>query len=477
MTDVDLEQIRFSTFEADVESVFGLVPNFFKTGAASPGLIEKLWSFARSAYLDNPLPSLFKERLFVHLSRFCPVRYCIVRHVGFLIGHGRPAGDATAPLHTIEQVISLLRRPTLLEGEALDSVLQRLGATRLLTVPAAETSEEQDIFAAASLIFLEPARAESARRAIAFALGQQNLELLVAFLAFIRTAHYWTLNNPNLAIEADMDGLLRGHEVLAKMLLDDPEASRCEMGLRLSEELKILRGERDDRELLKTTLAVERDRQKLLLDELNHRIKNTLTIVQAVTTQTLRNSDVPLGIRNALDQRLRALARGHDLLITSKWEGARLRDVITQVISSYDQKRAERIHLSGPDVALSPQQALAFSLVVNELATNAIKHGSLSNQTGAVEVNWTSRDDGGGAWLVFTWRETGGPAVTPPQRIGFGTKLIERGLGDDLGGSAKLDYGVTGIVCSIEARLQILAGPAMASLLNSAPENDDQTAS
>ena len=81
----------------EVEVRFGLVPHFFCTATAAPGLIDELWAFAKSAYLDSPLPSLFKERLFVYLSRFCPVRYCIVRHVGFLIGEGRPAGDASAP--------------------------------------------------------------------------------------------------------------------------------------------------------------------------------------------------------------------------------------------------------------------------------------------------------------------------------------------------------------------------------------------
>src|SRR5580658_6678128 len=99
------------TFRDEVADRFGVLPNFFCSAPAAPGLIERLWDFAQSAYLDNPLPSLFKERLFVHLSRFCVVRYCIVRHVGFLIGHGRPAGDPEAPPETVDEVIVLLRRP------------------------------------------------------------------------------------------------------------------------------------------------------------------------------------------------------------------------------------------------------------------------------------------------------------------------------------------------------------------------------
>src|SRR5215510_5969798 len=98
-------------FGKEVADRFGVLPNFFCSAPAAPCPIEELWTFAKSAYLDSPLPSLFKERLFVHLSRFCEVRYSIVRHVGFLIGEGRPAGDATARPHSLEQALRLLRRP------------------------------------------------------------------------------------------------------------------------------------------------------------------------------------------------------------------------------------------------------------------------------------------------------------------------------------------------------------------------------
>jgi hypothetical protein len=94
-------------FRHEAAERFGVLPNFFCSADAAPGLVEELWKFAKSAYLDNPLPSLFKERLFVHLSRFCEIRCCIVRHVGFLIGQGRPAGDADAVPETVEQVIEL----------------------------------------------------------------------------------------------------------------------------------------------------------------------------------------------------------------------------------------------------------------------------------------------------------------------------------------------------------------------------------
>ena len=142
------EQTSTLRFRREVTDRFGVLPNFFCSADAAPGLAEELWKFAKSAYLDSPLPSLFKERLFVHLSRFCEVRYCIVRHVGFLIGQGRPAGDADAGSETVDQVIEMLRRP-LPEGPAFTEVLERLervslerstaGASQLSARPISST--------------------------------------------------------------------------------------------------------------------------------------------------------------------------------------------------------------------------------------------------------------------------------------------------------------------------------------------------
>src|SRR5579859_2777408 len=105
----DANMAALPSFREEVAERFGVLPNFFCTAEAAPGLIERLWDFAKSAYLDNPLPSLFNERLFIHLSRFCVVRYCIVRHVGFLVGQGRPAGDGSVAPETVDEVIALLR--------------------------------------------------------------------------------------------------------------------------------------------------------------------------------------------------------------------------------------------------------------------------------------------------------------------------------------------------------------------------------
>ena len=357
-------------FEREVADRFGLVPNFFRTAREAPGLIAELWSFAKSAYLDNPMPALFKERLFVHLSRFCEVRYCIVRHVGFLAGKGHPAGDPQARPQTLNEIVELLRGPGLPASPELDASLSRLEASTPQAFPAPGTQTERDIFTAASVLFVEPARARRPRNALMSALGTKNVELLTAFLAFIRTAHYWTMTHPDLTLEEDMDALLRGHEELAALLLDDPEAGGCDMGLRLFEELVSLRQERDDREGLRRALAEREEAQRhqaLLIGELNHRVKNTLSVVQAIANQTLRGAEVGEEVTDAFMARLRALAQAHDLLTEEKWEGAELTVVLARAVDGYGAGSAgPRIRLSGPPLRLPPRQAVSLALAAQE---------------------------------------------------------------------------------------------------------------
>jgi hypothetical protein len=213
------------TFHQEVADRLGVLPNFFCSADAAPELISRLWDFARSGYFDNPLPSLFKERLFVYVSRFCPVRYCVIRHVGFLVGAGFPAGDAACPPQTVEQVVALLKRP--IPGEAeLDAALARLesvgGSAQM--IPPAETQREYDLFDALTLIMLEPRRSARARRAVGKAFGEATLEYLTPFLAFIRTAHFWTETHPEIEIEPDVTALMTENEELAQLLLKSPES-------------------------------------------------------------------------------------------------------------------------------------------------------------------------------------------------------------------------------------------------------------
>ena len=228
-------------FAAEVRSRFGVLPNFFCTAASAPGLIEELWGFAKSAYLDSPLPSLFKERLFVHLSRFCDIRYCIVRHVGFLVGEGRPAGDSSVRPESIDQAISLLSRPVP-DGKRLDNSLVLLEKTASqVAIPEPEAELEGALFDALTVMFVRPRDAERARYAITHAVGEPAFEILTAFLAFVRTAHYWTETHPTLGYESDVVALMQNHPGLARLMLDSSEVAWANSGEALRQALDDLR--------------------------------------------------------------------------------------------------------------------------------------------------------------------------------------------------------------------------------------------
>jgi two-component sensor histidine kinase len=192
------------------------------------------------------------------------------------------------------------------------------------------------------------------------------------------------------------------------------------------------------------------EHQRLLINELNHRVKNTLATVQSIASQSLRGASSPEEARAALESRLFALSRAHDVLTRENWESAALRDIVTEAMAPYSTSRAGRLHTGGPDVRLPPRMALALAMALQELATNAIKYGALSSETGQVEIRWTAD---AARHLHLTWEERGGPPVTLPKRRGFGTRLIERSLAQDLNGTAVLAFEPTGLICTVDASL------------------------
>jgi PAS domain S-box-containing protein len=208
-----------------VEERFGVLPNFFRLAPDTPEITEKLWGFAQAAYLDNPLPSIFKERLFVHLSRFCAVRYCIARHVGFLVGLGRPAGDPNVRTQSVTDVVNLLRRP-FPRGQELQSRLSLCAACQapIVEMPMPDTQMEDAIFVLAGHVFLKTSDYFLCLDALARLFGPTRLQYLLLFLAFVRAAHYWTETHPEIALEDDINKLLATHEALADCILNDPEA-------------------------------------------------------------------------------------------------------------------------------------------------------------------------------------------------------------------------------------------------------------
>ena len=206
-----------------------------------------------------------------------------------------------------------------------------------------------------------------------------------------------------------------------------------------------------DRDL--SAQAAARERQKLLIDELNHRVKNTLATVQSFASQTLRNSNSLAEARSMFDSRLLSLAKAHDVLTKQSWEGADLREVVDQALDAHRTAKG-RITIKGPDVRLSPKQALALSMALHELATNAAKYGALSNDSGRVQVGWHVRRNGGADELDLGWTEEGGPLVTPPTRKGFGSRLIERNLANELAGEVRIDYRPAGVAASIRTPVE-----------------------
>jgi two-component sensor histidine kinase len=418
-------------FEGEVAARFGLVPNFFRSAPDAPLIVRELWLFARSAYLDTPIPTLFKERLFVYLSRFCEVRYCITRHCGFLLGLGRSAGDPDAPVMTVAQVVRLLQRQ-IPSNEQIGAALARLEAVaEPINWPSPETSYDEDLLTSATVLFLQPARADRAKRALRIALGGEKFELLIGFLTFIRSAHYWTLMHPELALEDDVKELLRDHEELAKLLLDDFEAGRGEMGARLFEELVSLREFNEREELEKAKRALEESgRQKdLLIKEVDHRIKNSLQIVSSLLHMHANTAGAAAGQFHDAAARVAAIAAVHQQLHQSDDVGTvaldrYLVDLCQEIMAaSSSSDQAWTIAVDADPLVIRTDLAVPLGLIVNELVTNAIQHSRPSSRSGRVQIALKTAPD---SFSICVSDEGNGP---PPQAdtqtSGIGARMVE----------------------------------------------------
>jgi two-component sensor histidine kinase len=195
----------------------------------------------------------------------------------------------------------------------------------------------------------------------------------------------------------------------------------------------------------------EQTRCELLINELSHRVKNTLATVQSIAAQALRNTSDPEAIRESIESRLFALAKAHDLLTEENWESAGLVDVVESALAPFGTDgRLERFSISGQNIRLTPKATLALAIAFHELGTNAVKYGAFSNETGMVSISWEIEATSEGNRLVLSWREKEGPPVTPPSRRGFGSQVIERGLAHELEGKVDLHYRTDGVTCTID---------------------------
>jgi PAS domain S-box-containing protein len=203
------------------------------------------------------------------------------------------------------------------------------------------------------------------------------------------------------------------------------------------------------------------EHQALLINELNHRVKNTLATVQSIAAQSFREAEasgeagrIPL-TRAAFEARLFALARAHDVLTQENWESAGLADIVDQAVAPHRGGVDYHVFITeGPNLRVTPQMALSLSMALHELCTNAVKYGALSQAGGHVRATWTEAARAAGPHLRLVWQERGGPPVAPPTRRGFGTRLIERGVARELSGEVHLTYDPEGVTCIIDVPLR-----------------------
>jgi two-component sensor histidine kinase len=239
-------------------------------------------------------------------------------------------------------------------------------------------------------------------------------------------------------------------KVFVDLYLKQVEISReAELRHRLQEENFRVRAEK-----LSTEQALRRSQehqeamakaeahQRTLIEELNHRVKNMLTVVNAMARQTLASSPEPEVFSEKFIRRIDALGRTHALLSREQWGAVQMADIARESLEHYLVEDRKRVVLNGPPVALDPKTAVALGIVFHELATNAVKHGALSNVSGTVAVSWSVTD---GQAVALQWQENGGPEVSPPSRAGFGSRLIKLELTHELNGDVELIYGRGGL--------------------------------
>jgi len=198
-------------------------------------------------------------------------------------------------------------------------------------------------------------------------------------------------------------------------------------------------------------------RQDFLMAELEHRVKNTLSVIQSLVRFTARSAASLEEFNATLQSRLLTMARVQTLLTQNRWEGLSIRAIVDDELALFRQAKENACRVRGEPVALKPKAALAVSMAIHELATNAAKYGALSAPGGRVQVEWRRRREKNEERLVLSWKESGGPLVAPPKRSGFGRMLIERTMAIDLGGEAELDFAPSGVQCRLRIPLSQIA--------------------
>jgi two-component system CheB/CheR fusion protein len=196
-----------------------------------------------------------------------------------------------------------------------------------------------------------------------------------------------------------------------------------------------------------TSLSLAEAHQRVLIAELNHRVKNMLTVVIAIAEQTLRTAPTIEGFKTSFVARVHAMSRAYELLSRDNWVSVSLRELVHEELSPFGM---ERVSMVGPDLLLGPRRAISIGMILHELCTNAVRYGALSIDAGRLALNWTVLEAAGRSQLVVHWQESGGPPVQEPANRGLGLKLVERETSYNLGGKAQIEFAPTGLSASLE---------------------------
>jgi PAS domain S-box-containing protein len=198
--------------------------------------------------------------------------------------------------------------------------------------------------------------------------------------------------------------------------------------------------------------------QKALLNELNHRVKNTLATVQLLAAQTIRKCGLPKEVQDDFEARLIALSRAHDHLTRERWELVDLHTIVAKAVEPYSELSSDMVRIRGEQIKVGAQASLTLAMIFHELANNAAKFGALSSEQGKLAVSWAVASDVSQPTLVIDWEESGGPLVNAPERLGFGSRLLQQGITRQFKGSARLDYDPSGLRCRMEIPLPSIPG-------------------
>jgi two-component sensor histidine kinase len=228
--------------------------------------------------------------------------------------------------------------------------------------------------------------------------------------------------------------------------MDPPAGELEEVGAALDE----LMAEVESRERARAQAEAQRD---LLMKEMVHRIKNTLSVVQALAGQTLRGGQGSPEVFASFSERIAALGRTYDVLLAGDWTAALLHEIVATTVSPYQSASKTRFEIDGPAVEVPGSAAMAFSMAIHELCTNAVKYGALSHEKGRVTIDWTVREEAAASHLSLVWAEHDGPPVTEPTRRGFGSRMIENAFARAMEPRVRLEFAPMGVICRIDIRL------------------------